>query len=125
MSIEQAFADIGMAFSAAGLGAYFDSEVRWPGTPVLDDGGSITTPGTPIVKPCQVQVDAATEAMRAQEGYRDIDVRLLVLTASLAGQLDTDAIVHVTAGPSAGAWALQSVTLDPMGVYWDCRGRRA
>ncbi|GGB15103.1 hypothetical protein GCM10011380_00640 [Sphingomonas metalli] len=118
-------AEIALAFSGAGLGAYFDAEARWPGQPVTDDGGSIVTPGTPIVLPCSVQVDAVTEAMRGDADYRDRDVRLLVLRSTLGGDLDTDAVVQVLAGPHEGAWSLQSVSGDPMGVYWECRGRRA
>ena len=122
--IADAFAGIAVAFSQAGLGPYFDSFANWPGEPVRDDGGSIVTPGTPIAKPCQCQVDSVTESMRAEAGYRDKDVSLLVLCATLDADLDTDATVEVTAGPNAGVWSVQSVGKDSMGTHWLCRGRR-
>lgn len=124
MTFAQAFADIAQAFSAAGLGAFYDGLAKWPGTPVLS-GGSIVTPGTPVSKPCQVQVDAATEAMRAEEGFADGDVRLLVMAATLDGEIDTSATVEVLSGPHAGAWMVASVARDPCGVYFECRGRRS
>lgn len=125
MSIPEAFAAIAAAFSNAGLGAFYDGKAHWPGTAAYDDGGSIVTPGTPIVKDCSVQVDAVTEAMRADAGFVDGDVRLLVLTATLDATLDTDATIQVLAGPNAGTWMLAAVERDPCGVYWSCRGRRA
>lgn len=125
MTIPAAFARIAVAFSRAGLGAYYDSEVRWPGTPVIDAGGSITSPGVPIAKPCQVQVDSATESMRGERDFRDTDVSLLVLCDSLAGEIDTDATVEVLGGPNAGRWSVESAGKDSMGTHWLCRGRRA
>jgi hypothetical protein len=117
----EAFAGLATAFGAP----FHAGKARWPGVPVYDDGGSIVSPGSPIVKDCTVQVDAATEAMRAAEGYKDTDVRLLVLAASLDGSLDTQATVEVLTGPHAGRYSVQSVERDPAGVAWDCRGRRA
>ena len=114
-----------MAFSRAGLGAFYDSEARWPGVPVTDDGGSIVSPGVPVAFPCSCQVDIVTEAMRSEAGYRDKDVRLIVLAAGMARGLDTDATVDVQAGPSAGAYSVQSASLDPIGSHYDCRGRPA
>lgn len=97
--------------------------------PVFDDGGSILEPGTPIAKACMCQVDAADEKMRAQEGYVDKDVALLVLVATLNAALDTDATVEVTVevtvGPNAGTYSVQSVSKDSMGTHWLCRGRTA
>lgn len=125
MTFAQAFADIAQAFSSAGLGAFYDARAKWPGTPVYDDGGSIVTPGTPVVRTCEVQVDAATEAMRAAEGFADGDVRLLILAATLDGTMDTAATVEVLVGPHKGEWLVASVDRDPMGIYFECRGRRA
>lgn len=119
------FATIAGQISAAFDGPYHDAVARWPGVPIYDDGGSIVSPGTPIALDCQVQVDAATEAMRAEVGYVGTDVRLLVLTSTLAGTLDTAATVEVLGGPGAGRYSVQSVGRDPLGVSWDCRGRRA
>lgn len=116
-----AFAGIAGAVSAAYGGPYHPAVATWPGTPVTDDGGSIVTPGTPVEQPCSAQVDAATEAMRRAEGFREKDVRLIVIGIE---QLDTDAVVTITAGPHAGAWSLQSCELDPVAIGWVCRGRR-
>lgn len=118
-----AFADIALAFSAAGLGAYHDALAKTKGTPTYS-GGSIVTPGTPTERTCSVQVDAVTEAMRQAEGYTDRDMRLLVLADTLEGSLDTDATIDVLEGPYAGTeWMLASVDRDPVGAYWECRGR--
>lgn len=125
VKIPDAFAKIAVALSNAGLGSFVDAFAEWPGVPVVDDGGSIVSPGEPISRPCKVQVDRVTEAMRQAEGYRDKDVALLVLCATLEGELDTDATLNVTAGPNAGRWSVQSVDKDTMGTYWLCRGRRA
>jgi hypothetical protein len=125
VSIPEAFAAIATAFSDAGLGAFYDGVAHYPGTPVYDDGGSIVTPGTPVALSCDVQVDQVTEAMRLAEGFTQKDMRLLVLTATLDGSLDTDAKIEVLAGPHEGTWMLASVDRDPCGVYWECRGRLA
>lgn len=124
MDIAAAFAQILTAASGALGAGYWPAVARWPGTPVME-GGSIVTPGTPLEYPCQVQIDAATEAMRTQASYTDGDVRLLVLCATLAVVLDTDARIEITAGPHAGEWLVSSCQLDPAAIYWDCRGRRA
>lgn len=125
MTIAQAFADIALGFSAAFGGIYHDALAKWPGTPVTDDGGSITTPGTPIEITCSVQVDVVTEAMRQAEGFTDKDMRLLVLAATLDGDMDTSATVEVLDGPHAGSWSIDMADLDTMGSHWVCRGRRA
>lgn len=90
----------------------------------MDTGGSIVSPGTPIVKTCKAQVDALTEAMR-QAGFADGDMRILVLAATLDGVLDTDAQIEVLDGPHAGRWMISDIERDPVGAYWQCRGRRA
>lgn len=125
MSIPEAFAAVAQAFSAAGVGAFHDALAKWPGTPTMDDGGSIVAPGEPIELECSVQVDSVTEAMRAAAGFTEKDMRLLVLTATLEGDLDTGATIEALAGPHAGSWALASCDRDPCGVYFECRGRRA
>ena len=122
MSVAEAFADIALGISAATGAGFHAAKAKWPGTPVMA-GGSIVTPGTPVSKDCSVQVDAATEAMRLAEGYQDRDMRLLVLAATLDGDLDTSATINVLAGPHAGEWMIASVDRDPCGVYWECRGR--
>lgn len=115
------FGSIAVAVSDAFGGPFHSAVARWPGVPVLDDGGSIVTPGTPVEVSCRCQVDVAGEAMRAEAGYRDRDVALIVI-GDVA--LDTDATVEVTAGPSAGVWSVQSVSRDAAGSHWVARGRR-
>lgn len=124
MSIQQAIADIALAFSAQLGAGYWDAKAKSPGTPTKDAGGSITSPGTPFALDCSAQVDAVTEAMRQAEGYTEQDVRILVLAATLDGELDTDATIKVLAGPHAGEYMVASVDRDPAGIYWECRGRR-
>lgn len=123
MTIQQAFADIALGFSAAGLGAFYDAKAKWPGAAIYDTGGSIATPGTPIEKDCSAQVDAVTEAMRRADTFTEKDMRLLVLAATLDGDLDTGATIEVLGGPHAGSWSLASCDRDPCGIYWECRGR--
>lgn len=120
MGMADAFAAVAAGFSRAGLGPYRDAVARWPGEPVRDDGGSIIVPGVPYEMPCLCQVDSATEAMRSADGYVDTDVRLLILAAGLPRAIDTDATVEV----GGRRWSVQTAVLDPMGAYWDCRGRR-
>lgn len=124
MDVAAAFAGIAKQFSAT-FGAGFHAGVaRWPGVSVTV-GGSIVTPGTPVEICCLVQVDDATESMRQAEGYRDADMRLLVLAAGLRRDIDTDCSIEVREGPHAGAWKAVSVSRDPAGVYFQCLGRRA
>lgn len=124
MDVAAAFAGIAQQFSAT-FGAGFHAGVaRWAGTPVTV-GGSIVTPGTPFEMDCMVQVDAVTEAMRLAEGYRDQDMRLLVLRHGLAREIDTDATVEVLAGPHVGAWKVVRAFGDGCGIYFEGLGRRA
>lgn len=120
---DQIFANLATGFSEAFGGPYIDATASWPGTPVYDDGGSIVTPGTPVNLPCKVQFDAATTAMRQAEGFQQTDVRILVLGASLAATLTTEASIVVADGPRAGTWSLLSVERDPVGIGWECAGR--
>lgn len=105
-------------------GVFPEAEAVWPGTPVYDDGGSIVSPAVPIRKPCRAQVCAPTEAMRADAGFMETDMRLIVPTASLSGPLDTQATIEVKSGPHAGRWKPQSVNLDTAACGWTCRGRK-
>lgn len=107
---------------AAAIGPLVDATARWPGSPVRDAGGSITTPGTPISSAVKAQFDAPTHAMRDAEGFLETDSRILVLTFDRS--LDSAANIIVAAGEHAGTWALQSCVRDPAGIGWECRGRR-
>jgi hypothetical protein len=120
---DQIFANLATGFSEAFGGPFIDATASWPGMPVYDDGGSIVTPGTPVDLPCKCQFDAATTAMRETEGFQQTDVRILVLSASLAGTLTTEASIVVTDGPRAGTWSLLSAARDPAGIGYECQGR--
>ena len=125
---DAAFASIAGSFSQMAGGPFVDAVATWPGTPVLDTGGSIVTPGTPASHACKCQFDAPTQQMREAEGFLQTDVRILVLAASLhaslAPALDTAAQIVVASGPNAGTWALMTCQRDPVGVGYECRGRR-
>ena len=123
--LDQVFADIGLAFSQAFGGPFHAARVIDQVAPVYDDGGSIITPGGVAHRDCSVQIDVATTAMRAAEGFVDTDVRFIVLAATLTGPLGTDAEVEVLAGPFAGMWSVSSLERDPVAAGWVGVGRRA
>lgn len=125
MDVAAAFSGIAQQFSATFGAGYHPGVASKSTDPVLDDGGSIVTPGAPVAMDCLVQVDAVTEAMRRTEGFRDTDMRLLVLAHGLAEPIDTDMVIDVLEGPHAGAWRVATVQRDPAGVYFECLGRRA
>lgn len=119
--LDAAFRQIAGAVSAAVGGPYHAARLTYPGNPVYDDGGSIVTPGTQLQVDCRVQVDVATEAMRADAGFMAEDVRLLILDPA---DLNTTATLRVLAGPYAGeVYSLLSKQRDPLGFGWECRGR--
>jgi hypothetical protein len=118
-----AFASIANGFSAMTGGPFTDATLWWAGTPVMDAGGSIVSPGTPVEQDCRVQVDVATEAMRADADFQQEDVRLLILSAGLSVVPDEAAEVVIEAGDNAGRYAIQTVGRDPAGVGFECRAR--
>ena len=122
MAFDAMFAGLATAFSDTSGGPYQAAVARWPGTATYDAGGSIAAPGTATTVDCRAQGEAATQAMRADVGFLETDIRLLVLGLTA---LDTGAQIEIAAGPHAGTWALISVARDPVGVGWECRARRA
>lgn len=122
--LDQLFANLAVGFSGTFGGPFIDATATWPGTPIKDAGGSIVMPGTPVSLACKAQFDVATQAMRQAEGFISTDVRVLVLSATLAGTLDEAARIVVPSGPYGGTWALLSVVRDPAGIGWECRGRK-
>ncbi|MDF0543337.1 hypothetical protein PX699_13345 [Sphingobium sp. H39-3-25] len=120
-----AFSEIAMGFSAL-LGApYWPARIIDQADVVFDAGGSIVSSGEPVMRTCQVQVDAATDAMRGQDGFVEGDRRMLVLAGSLSGVITTDARIEVLSGPFAGLWMVESVARDPASIGWELRGRAA
>ena len=124
MNLAAAFGQIATGFSGVLGGPFAVAQAVWPGSPQRDNAGRITAPATPILKTCQAQVCQPTEQMRADADFLQTDMRVIVLAASLDGELDTSADVVIEAGPHAGRWDLQTVTLDSAGIGWTCRGRR-
>lgn len=122
--LDQMFSNFATGFAAQFGAPFEDATATWPGTATLDAGGSITAAGTPVSHTCKVQFDAPTQAMRAAEGFMETDARIIVLAASLAATLDTRARIVVASGVNAGTWELLSVTRDPAGIGYECRGRR-
>jgi hypothetical protein len=121
--LEQAFSDIANGFSQQFGAPFVDATARWTGSPVEATDGSIATPAAPVEKTCRVQISAPTEAMRLDEGFRQTDMRLIVLAASIDGTMDTDATVIVSTGAHAGTWSIESASLDTAAIGWTCRGR--
>jgi hypothetical protein len=119
MNFAQAFAAL------ASIGPFVDAVASWPGAATYDAGGSILTPGTPANYACKAQFDAPTQQMRAAEGFLQTDVRILVLAASINRELDAAAQISVADGPNAGTWALLSCQRDPVGIGYECAGRKA
>lgn len=119
------FASIAGAVSARFGGPYHAARLIWPGTPVEDAGGSIITPGTPVIVDCQAQIDVCTEAMRLEAGYTDRDMRMLILAPGLSRPVDSDATLEVLAGPHTGQWSIAGASFDTMGFAFDGRGRVA
>lgn len=124
---DAAFSDIAMAFAEEYGAPYFDAELTCPGVSILDDGGSIETPANPSELPCIVQISSATTDMRGEEGFRETDMRLNVIGASVLGncKITTEMTLCVLDGPHLGThWSIESVTRDSAGVGWVCRGRK-
>ncbi len=120
MAFDALFAGLATAFSETFGGPYHAAVAHRPGTPITDDGGSIVTPGTPTQADCRAQGGPATERMRADAGFLEKDIALLILGLTA---LDTSAEIEIEAGPHAGRWALQTATRDPVGIGWECRAR--
>lgn len=122
--LDQVFANLATGFAQTFGAPFIDAAATWPGAPTYDTGGSITTPGTPVSLTCKAQFDAPTQVMRLAEGFLETDARILVLAGSLSGTLDAAAKIVVASGANAGTWALLSVTRDPAGIGYECRGRK-
>ncbi|PTQ13739.1 hypothetical protein CLG96_00160 [Sphingomonas oleivorans] len=116
-------ADIATGISATFGGPFHPARVITQSGGGYDDGGS-WIPGTVAYRDCRVQVDQVSEAMRGGDGYSEGDMRFLILAATLAGSLDSDARIELLEGPHAGIWIVSSLTRDPAGLYWEGRGRR-
>lgn len=120
----ETFANLATGFAAQFGGPFQEVSARWPGTATYDNGGSITAAGTPITRTCKAQFDMPTEAMRADPGFLERDMRLIVLAATLECTLDSAANIVVASGPHAGTWSLETCQGDPVSIGYECRARR-
>ena len=123
LNLPEAF--LGLAdMAATALGApFFDGLILSETAPVFDAGGDIVTPGASSQRACRVQIDAATDFMRANLGYTDRDVVFIILAASFTGTLDTDAKIQIASGPRAGVWAVSEISRDPAGIGYSGKAR--
>jgi len=124
MILADAFAQIAGTVSEAFDGPYHPARLRWTLSDVKDDGGSIITPGAAQDFVCKVQVNHATDAMRAEAGFIETDMRLLVIAKGIWVPVDLQITVDIPLGEWAGTWELQSGTRDTLGFAYDARGRR-
>ncbi|PZQ55772.1 MAG: hypothetical protein DI555_07025 [Novosphingobium pentaromativorans] len=124
--LDQAFADIGLAFSQAFGGIFWPAQIITNTPAEYDDGGSIIVPGGVVKRPCQAQVDAATLAMRQTEGFAEKDRRIIVLAATLGGpEITTEDRIEFLEGPFVGLWMIESVARDTAAAGFELRGRQA
>jgi len=110
--------DITALFGAAFSDMYLDATLHaGTGEPTYNAAGDITGyAGGDVAAKCQV--DAATDAMRREEGFSEGDVRLIILALGLPAitdnhQLTVQGVRYFLAGPS----------LDAAGSHWVARGR--
>jgi hypothetical protein len=109
--------DIASIFSAVFSPIYLDATLYRATTTNDGQGGGSTTF---IGEPVKAQLDSATYAMQQAPGYVDGDQRILVLANGVA-QIGTDDQISV----KGERWMIASVSLDPAGVAYELRGRRA
>lgn len=112
--------------AAAAFGAPFhDGAILSQATAGSYDDDGVFLPGSaPNARPCRVQVDAASEYMRAN-GYAEGEYRFIILRASFDGDLDTDARVRIDSGVHAGEWLVSSLELDSAAIGFVGKGRPA
>lgn len=125
MDMAAAFADIGLAFSAAFGGPFWPAQIITNTPAEYDDGGSITVPGGVVYRDCTAQVDAATQAMRQTAGFVEDDRRIIVLADTLSGGVSTQDRIQLLDGPFAGLWMIENVARDTAAIGYELRGRKA
>lgn len=111
--------DIAAAFAGVFGGVYLDGMLYRPNEFTDDGKGGGAGPGFLPGEAVKVQVDAATQAMRAGEGYVEGDVRILMLAHGVAAP-DTDC--ECAAG--GARYMIETVGTDSAGSYYELRGRR-
>jgi len=110
---------IAATFAGAFAGIFLDATLHRPTITEDDEGGGTSDPDDDG-EPVKAQLEAATEAMRAAEGYTEKDVRILVLAHGV-DEPDSDCEITVR----GVRYLIANVGRDPAGAYWDLHGRRA
>ncbi|MET0439125.1 MAG: hypothetical protein ABW043_16695 [Devosia sp.] len=119
-----AFAGIARGVSAAFGGPFMPGTLERV-TKTWVAGGS-TVDSTEYLD-VSVQIDAVTERLRSSPVFTDAEVRLLVLRDGLDLAPTSDDFFTANTGPYAGVrWKLTpAIGSDPMGIGYECAGRRA
>jgi len=106
-------------FATAFGGMYLDGTLhQGTGDPIYDGEGTITGYDGPGDLAVKVQIDRATSAMRAANGFTEGDVRLIVLAqAGLAISSDHELTAR------GDRYRIQSAELDAAASHWICRAR--
>jgi hypothetical protein len=131
LSLPSAFLSIANKVSSVMGAPFFDGVIITQTPAVIDDGGSIVTPGGVDRAPCRVQIDSVDEAYRKAAGWADTDFTFIIVAASIgvgdltgiAPVFNTDAEVQIPSGPRAGQWQVSSLTMDPASIGWAGKGR--
>lgn len=87
---------------------------------VRQSGGTMAT----VIRarhPVKIQIDAATQAMRAAEGAASTDMRILILRDSFAQELSAITSDSYVFG-GGFLWGLNGLTTDPARSYYETRG---
>lgn len=129
-NLPAAFASIANRISAVMGAPFWDGVVLIDGSPGGYDDAGVFQPGAaPTEHACRAQIDGADEYMKASQGYTDKEVQIIVLTAGLGVSLNTDATVRIDDAKAPamfrGTWLVSSLTLDPAGIGWGGKARRA
>lgn len=109
---------LAQVFAGVFSAIYLEGQLYRPAAWVDDGQGGGSGNGFAPAEAIKVQIDQATDAMRASDGYVDGDVRILVLAHGVAAP-DTDC----ECGAGGKRYMVESVSTDPAGTYYELRGR--
>ncbi len=104
-------------FASAFSSFYLDATLHRSTITPDGRGGGTTGFADSAVK---AQLDSTTQAQQGADGYVDTDQRILVLASGLA-PITTDDEITI----EGVRWAIESVSRDPAGAYFDLRGRKS
>ena len=106
-------------FATAFGGMYLDGTMhQGTGEPIYDADGTITGYSGAGDFAVKVQIDRATSAMRAADGFAEGDVRIIILAQSgMAITADHELTAR------AVRYRIQSAELDAAASHWICRAR--